>query len=77
MCCHRVKELFVVYVGFEAGIPRNSQSGNSGNEPFVDTGIPDSRIGIPGMSVLARTWTDQTSFMQNEKKNHVLSIRPT
>jgi len=48
-------------LGFEAGIPlpgipRNSRSENSGNEPFVDTGIPDSRIGIPGMSVLARTW---------------------
>jgi len=48
-------------IGFEAGIPlpgipRNSCSGNSGNEPFVNTGIPDSRIGIPGMSVLARTW---------------------
>jgi len=35
---------------------RNSVSWNSGNVPFVDTGIPDSRIGIPGMSVLARTW---------------------
>jgi len=48
-------------LGFEAGIPfpgipPNSRNGNSGNVPFVDTGIPDSRIGIPGMSVFARTW---------------------